>query len=193
MMASTELRGERLRLRNFRPEDIDDVFTYSSDPIVTRYAGWEPHRSPFDTMTYIQRCLADDWGPITFAVEYIAESRVIGVVDIRIISRLWGVGEIGYTLAREYWGRGFNIEAVKLLIDYGFTHIGLRRIQGVCDTANRRSYRTMEKLGMVRERVVPAVHTNNSRTNDRFVYSILRREWERRVSPRLEASAALAK
>lgn len=193
MMASTELRGERLRLRNFRPEDIDDVFTYSSDPIVTRYAGWEPHRSPYDTMAYIQRCLADDWGPITFAVEHVADSRVIGVVDIRIVSRLWGVGEIGYTLAREYWGRGFNIEAVKLLIDYGFTHIGLRRIQGVCDTANRRSYRTMEKLGMVRERVVPAVHTNNSRTNDRFVYSILRREWERRVLPRLDASVAQAK
>ena len=82
---------------------------------------------------------------------------------------------------------------MKLLIDYGFTHIGLRRIQGVCDTANRRSYRTMEKLGMVRERVVPAVHTNNSRTNDRFVYSILRREWERRVLPRLDASVAQAK
>jgi ribosomal-protein-alanine N-acetyltransferase len=193
MMASTELHGARVRLRNFQPEDIDDVFSYSSDPLVTRYAGWDPHRSPYDTMVYIQRCLGDDWGPITFAVEHVPESRVIGVVDIRIVSRLWGVGEIGYTLARDYWGRGFNIEAVKLLIDYGFSHLGLRRVQGVCDTANRRSYRTMEKLGMVRERVVPAVRTNNGRTSDRFVYSILRREWERRVLPRLDAAATQAK
>jgi [ribosomal protein S5]-alanine N-acetyltransferase len=181
MMASTEMRGERIRLRNFQPEDIEDVFSYASDPLVTRYAGWEPHRSPYDTLAYIQRCLADDWGPITFAVEHVPESRVIGVVDIRIISRLWGVGEIGYTLAREYWGQGFNLEAVRLLIEYGFGHIGLRRIQAVCDTANRRSYRTMEKLGMVRERVVPAVCTQRARTSDRFVYSILRREWERRA------------
>ncbi|MFQ5665388.1 MAG: GNAT family N-acetyltransferase [Candidatus Binatia bacterium] len=181
MMANAELCSGRVRLRNFRPEDIDDVFSYASDPLVTRYAGWEPHRSPYDSMTYIRRCLADDWGPVTFAVEYVPEGRVIGVVDIRIISRLWGVGEIGYTLGRRYWGQGLNVEAGRLLIEYGFQSLGLRRIQAVCDTDNRRSYRTMEKLGMVRERVVPRAIIRNGRPVDRFVYSILRREWMRRV------------
>jgi ribosomal-protein-alanine N-acetyltransferase len=182
MMARTELRGERVRLRDFIPEDIEDVYRYASDPVVTRYAGWEPHRTPFDSMTYIKRCLSDDWGPITFAIEHVPESRVIGVVDIRIISRLWGVGEIGYTLARAYWGRGFNVEAGRLLLQYGFKGIGLRRIQAVCDVDNRRSFRTMEKLGMVRERVLPCVRTATGRCVDRFVYSILRREWERQTN-----------
>jgi len=186
MMADAELSGERLRLRNFRPEDVDDVFTYASDPFVTRFAGWEPHRSPYESMAYIRRCLADDWGPITFAVEHVPEARVIGVVDIRILSRLWGLGEIGYTLARQYWGQGFNVEAGRLLIDYGFAHLGLRRIQAVCDTDNRRSYRTMEKLGMVRERVVVGARLRHGWPVDRFVYSILRREWERRLRERNE-------
>ena len=180
MMAGTELRSQRLRLRDFRPEDIDDVFDYASDPVVTRYAGWEPHRSPYDSMAYIQRCLADDWGPISFAVEHVPESRVIGVVDIRILSRLWGIGEIGYTFSRRYWGQGFNVEAGHLLLDYGFQGLRLRRIQAVCDTSNRRSYRTMEKLGMIRERVIPNVRVYGGRTVDRFVYSVMRREWERR-------------
>ncbi len=180
MMARTELRGDRVRLRDFIPEDIDDVFTYASDPLVTRYAGWEPHRTPFESMAYIRRCLSDDWGPITFAIEHMPESRVIGVVDIRVVSRLWGVGEIGYTLARAYWGRGFNTEAGQLLLRYGFNEMGLRRIQAVCDVDNHRSYRTMEKLGMVRERVVPRVRTPSGRAVDRYVYSVLRREWERR-------------
>ena len=178
-MANRELRGGRLLLRDFQPEDIEDVFTYASDPLVTRYAGWEPHRSPYDSMLYIQRCLTDEWGPITFAIEHVADSRVIGVVDIRIVSRLWGVGEIGYTLGRHYWGQGFNIEAGRLLLDYGFNELGLRRIQAVCDADNRRSYRTMEKLGMVRERLVPRARTWMGRPVDRFVYSMLRREWER--------------
>ena len=181
MMADVELNSERVRLRNFRPEDVEDVFGYASDPVVTRHAGWEPHRSPFDSMAYIQRCLADDWGPITFAVEHIPENRVIGVVDIRVLSRLWGLGEIGYTLARRYWGQGFNVEAGGLLIHYGFQHLGLRRIQAVCDIDNRRSYRTMEKLGMIRERVVMAPRTGGGWPRDRVVYSILRREWERRT------------
>jgi len=180
MMANAELVGDRVRLRDLRAEDIDDVFAYASDPVVTQYAGWTPHRTPFDSMAYIQRCLTDEWGPITFAVEYQLEQRVIGVVDIRIVSRLWALGEIGYTLARPYWGRGFNVEAGRLLIDYGFTQLGLRRIQAVCETANRRSYRTMEKLGMIREQIIFGNQGRVGRTTDRFVYSVLRREWERR-------------
>jgi len=186
-MARTELRGARVRLRDFIPEDIDDVFRYASDPVVTRHAGWEPHRTPFESMTYIERCLSDDWGPITFAIEHIPESRVIGVVDIRMISRLWGVGEIGYTLARAYWGQGFNVEAGKLLLQYGFKDMCLRRIQAVCDVDNRRSFRTMEKLGMMRERVLPCVRTAAGRRVDRFVYSILRREWEREKTTKYRA------
>lgn len=182
MMAGMELRSDRVRLRNFQPEDIDDVFNYASDPIVTRNAGWEPHRTPYDSMLYIKRCLADNWGPITFAIENLAEHRVIGVVDIRIISRLWGLGEIGYTLARNYWGQGFNVEAGKLLLEYGFRVLGLRRIQAVCDSDNRRSYRTMEKLGMMRDRIIPRARIHNGRPVDRVVYSILRREWERRLN-----------
>lgn len=179
MMARMELCSARVRLRSFQPEDINDVFAYASDPVVTRYAGWEPHRTPYDSMLYIQRCLADSWGPITFAIENVTEQRVIGVVDIRIISRLWGLGEIGYTLTRRYWGQGFNVEAGRLLLEYGFKTLGLRRIQAVCDSDNRRSFRTMEKLGMMRDRIIPRARVRNGLPVDRFVYSILRREWER--------------
>ncbi len=182
MMAGMELRSRRVLLRDLRPEDIDDVFSYASDPLVTRYAGWEPHRTPYESMLYIQRCLADDWGPITFAVEYLGTEHVIGVVDIRIISRLWGLGEIGYTIARSYWGQGFNVEAGRLLMEYGFRHLGLRRIQAVCDVDNKRSFRTMEKLGMVRERVINGPRRHNGVPIDRYLYSILRREWTRRYA-----------
>jgi RimJ/RimL family protein N-acetyltransferase len=180
MRANTELYGPRIRLRDFRPDDIDDVFLYASDPLVTRYAGWQPHRSPHDSRVYIQRCLADWWSPITFAVEHLNEQRVIGVVDIRTVSRLWGIGEIGYTLARRSWGQGFNVEAGRLIIHYGFERLSLRRIRAVCDTGNRRSYRTMEKLGMIREGIIVGVHACSGRPVDRLVYSVLRREWERR-------------
>ncbi len=39
MMANRDLRGERVLLRDFDPRDIDDVFDYASDPLVTRRAG----------------------------------------------------------------------------------------------------------------------------------------------------------
>jgi len=190
MRAEIQLDGERIRLRDFRPEDTDDVFAYASDPIVTRHAGWVPHRTPYDSMAYIQRCLENGWGPITFAVESLGDGHVIGVVDIRIVSRFWGVGEIGYTLARPYWGKGFNVEAGALLLEYGFDTLGLRRIQAVCDVFNRRSYRTMEKLGMVREQIVANLRNQRGERVDRVMYSILRRDWRRRTTQDEAASAA---
>jgi len=189
MMTTTELWGDRLRLRALEPEDANDVFNYASDPAVARYAGWRPHRTPFDSILYIQRCLSDQWGPITFGVEHCEDRCLIGIVDIRIVSRLWAAGEIGYTLARRYWGHGYNLEAGRLLVDYGFETLGLRRIQAVCDTRNRRSYRTMEKLGMVRERILFGEYSAQGRAPDRFVYSLLRREWSvRRTQPQLQAA-----
>lgn len=190
MRSDTQIYGERICLRDFRPEDTDDVFEYASDPMVTRYAGWIPHRTPYDSMAYIQRCLDRGWGPITFAVESIAEGRVIGVVDIRVVSRFWGVGEIGYTLARTCWGKGFNVEAGALLLAYGFEKLGLRRIQAVCDVFNRRSYRTMEKLGMVREQIVTNRRNQRGEPVDRVMYAILRRQWLRRAGPGAVAATA---
>lgn len=191
MRAGTELRGERIQLRDFRSEDTNDVFLYASDPMVTRFAGWVPHRTPYDSMAYIQRCLDRSWGPITFAVESLAENRVIGVVDIRVVSRFWGVGEIGYTLGRSYWGRGFNVEAGSLLLAFGFEHLGMRRIQATCDVFNRRSYRTMEKLGMVRERLLTNVQNPRGERVDRVVYSIQRRDWRRRQAQQSAVATVL--
>ncbi len=193
MMARDELASERIRLRALAPEDANDVFRYASDPLVARYAGWRPHRTPFDSILYIQRCMSDQWGPITFGVEHFEERSVIGIVDIRVVSRLWASGEIGYTLARRYWGQGYNIEACDLLIDYGFETLGLRRIQAVCDVRNRRSYRTMEKLGMVRERIIYGQYTANGRQPDRFVYSLLRREWRSRRAAAAAAALGTAR
>ena len=180
MRAGVRLDGPRVSLRDFEPRDVNDVFLYASDPAVMRSAGWARHRTPFDSITYIQRCLSDTWGPMTLAVECRAEARVIGVVDIRIVSHMWSIGEIGYTLARDYWGRGFNVEAGELLLAFGFARLALRRIRGVSDLDNRRSVRTMEKLGMVRERIVDRAAQRNGYRVDRVVYSIWRREWVRR-------------
>ncbi|HUI24870.1 MAG TPA: GNAT family N-acetyltransferase [Candidatus Kryptonia bacterium] len=174
-----QLLGPRVRLRPFEHGDVQAVFAYASDPEITRYVEWYPHRTPADSARYIERCLEDHPDLQTFAVEHLIEQRVIGAIDLRIVSRLWRLGEIGYTIARPYWGQGYNVEAGMLAIDYGFAELGLRRIQAICDVANRRSYRTMEKLGMIREMIIYRARFENGWPIDRYRYSIRRREWER--------------
>lgn len=175
------LRSARLELRPFRPEDVDDVFAYASDPVVTRAAGWEPHRTPMDTIAYIQQCMMPGWGPITCAIELRGEARVVGVVDLRVVSRFWGVGEIGYSLARPYWGRGLGSEAAEAMLDYGFEQLQLRRIRAVCRPQNRRSLATMRRLGMQPD---PPLDPATTGGEVRLSYSIRRADWRRQAGER---------
>lgn len=173
------LVGDRIVLRQFRSEDAQDVFAYSCDPELSRYVEWEPHATPQDSAVYIRRCRRASPEFLTLAVEHRALRRVIGSLDLRTISRLRRLGEIGYTIARPFWGQGINLEAGCLLLDFAFSELHLRRVIAVCDVANRRSYRTMEKLGMVRERIIPHARYDHDIPIDRYQYSILRHEWEK--------------
>ncbi|MGP5665271.1 GNAT family N-acetyltransferase [Glutamicibacter arilaitensis] len=57
-------------------------------------------------------------------------------------------GEIGYTLNRNYWGRGYATEVAVLLLQLGFENLGLERISATCDARNTASIRVLEKAGL---------------------------------------------
>lgn len=187
------LAGDRIRLRPFEPTDIQGVFGYASSPLVTRYLEWEPHRTLADSARFIEtsrRRVAE--GCISLAIEHIGTARILGAGEIRIVDPIHRVGEIGYALAPRYWGQGYNVEAGTLLLDYGFAGLHLLRIQGLCDVDNRPSFRTLEKLGMVRERLLPRYRVRDGRHVDRYVYGILWREWARVAADRLRAERGVA-
>ena len=52
-----DLRTPRLLLRRLRMEDADDIFAYASDPQMTPFVFWEPHRTIDDTREFLQRTL----------------------------------------------------------------------------------------------------------------------------------------
>jgi RimJ/RimL family protein N-acetyltransferase len=56
--------------------------------------------------------------------------------------------EIGWRLAVEYWGRGLATEGTRTVADYAFRSLGLDEIVTTTVSANNKSRRVMEKLGM---------------------------------------------
>jgi len=62
--------------------------------------------------------------------------------------------EIGYRLARAYWGRGYATEAARAVRDYAFDTLRLQRLIAMIDPQNGASIRVAEKLGMVYEKEV---------------------------------------
>lgn len=144
-----EIETARLRLRQFRPDDLEPLSAMRADREVMRYIGnGEPHDRE-TTRAYLERNRAcwEQHGFGRWAVEFKDERTFAGWCGLALLDNTEEV-EIGYGVAREYWGRGLITEAGRASLHYGFSTLGLPRIVAVALPENIASRRVMEKLGM---------------------------------------------
>ena len=86
-------------------------------------------------------------------------------------------GEVGYTLAREHWGKGYATEAVSRLLDHTFGVLGLHRVCAVVDQENAPSAAVLERLGLRREGAFVENAWFKGRWSSEYLYATLRKEW----------------
>lgn len=173
------LQTERLLLRRMGAGDAEDLFSYASDPEVTRYVVWETHCSLADSLAFLQyteeqyrKKEVSSWGMV------LRESgRLIGTVGFVNWLPPHARAEIGFVLGRRWWGRGLMSEAVRAVLRFGFERMRLNRIQARCYLANTASARVMEKVGMTFEGIVREQLYEKGAFRDLKLYSILRREF----------------
>ena len=85
--------------------------------------------------------------------------------------------EVGYALARPYWGKGYMTETLRAVIVWAFTQPDIFRVQAFCDVENLGSARVMEKAGMMREGLLRryVLHPNISdEPRDAYLYAIVK-------------------
>jgi RimJ/RimL family protein N-acetyltransferase len=146
------LRTQRLILREPRQADAAEFFdAYTQDIEVARHMTWRPHEDASETEAFIAYCI-QEWAsgrsrPYVLAFHG-SENMPIGMLEARILPHSI---DIGYVLARKYWGAGLMPEAVGALSDAALSLPGYFRVQATCDVGNEASVRTLEKSGFVRE------------------------------------------
>lgn len=145
----------RLRLRPPAPGDAAAVFaSYARDPEVTRYVSWRAHPTIAVTRKFLaDYCVAGRTrGDVFSWLITLAEGGdVAGMIDLRpVTTRV----EVGYVLARRYWGRGLMTEAVGAVVDWAIAQRDVQRVWAVVDLENLASQRVLEKVGMEREGVL---------------------------------------
>jgi RimJ/RimL family protein N-acetyltransferase len=171
------LQTERLRLRKPRLADAETIFReYASDAEVTRYVSWRAHQTIDETREYMRVCLAawDVGKAFQWVIERKEDNQLMGMIAARVQAHRW---ELGYVLARRYWGHGYMSESVKGLIDWAFKGADVFRVWAVCDVENLASARVMERAGMQREGVLRrwSVHPNiSTEPRDSYCYSIVK-------------------
>jgi [ribosomal protein S5]-alanine N-acetyltransferase len=93
-------------------------------------------------------------------------------------------GIIGYILNKPHWNKGYATEAVRALVEFGFTRLALHRIAALCDPLNIGSNRVLEKAGMTLEGHLREDFPVRGRWRDTMIYAILEREWKSPKSSR---------
>jgi RimJ/RimL family protein N-acetyltransferase len=181
-MHPVTVTGERVVLREFTEDDVDDVLAVYGDPVVTEHLSFDP-RSREQVVGTLRTVI--DAGQVVPRTEYslavalIDTDQVIGFVRLAVDAQHPGQssGQLGFAIRADQWGKGLGAEAVRLLLSLGFDDLGLHRLWGARSPDNETSDRLMRKLGMVEEGRIRHHLKIGDAWRDSIVHSIIEDEW----------------
>lgn len=160
------LQTERINLRILNLQDAEEVLVHFSDEDVTRFMDIEPCKSLQEAQEIIQYHIDDSgcrWGLLVKD-----RNVLIGTCGYHYLRRDEHefIAEIGFDLSKAYWGKGYMNEVMKEVINFGFSELGLAKIDATVEPENVRSLTLMERLGFDRE----------PELQDNLVYFVLRND-----------------
>ena len=148
------LRTNRLILRPFNEDDLEDLFEYASVEGVGERAGWKHHENIAESAQILEMFIKEKK---TFAVVLKENNKVIGSIGIEKYGREESLSEffdykgreIGFVLSKDYWGQGLMPEALKRVIEYCFNEMDYDFLLCGHFDFNTQSARVQEKLGFI--------------------------------------------
>ncbi len=146
----TELETERLILRPFVREDLDELARIGADPS-TRGFAWQGPVDHETTAHYLR-----DWtgeyrrGLGHLAMIHKPDGRLIGHCGL---TRRGASLVLGYALHKDYWCMGLAPEACGAVLEYGFEELELEEIHTQIPADNRAWRGMAERLGMTLQEI----------------------------------------
>lgn len=139
----------RLILRQITTDDVDDLAAIFADPVVMKF--WPSTRTYAETQQYCDRILScyEEYGFGLWATVHKADNKLIGRCGLipQLVDGQTEV-EIGYLLAKEYWGRGLATEAAVAIKNYGEEQLNFNRLISLIVPENIASQKVAIKNGM---------------------------------------------
>ncbi|MFD0414807.1 GNAT family N-acetyltransferase [Streptomyces sp. NPDC127108] len=173
-MEPVTLTTERLLLRTFTPDDIDEVHAACQDPEIQR---WTTIPSPYarvDAEGFVGRMVPDGW---RYDMEYTWAVRPRGGGPLLAATSLHhprsGAWEIGFWTAGEHRGQGYMTEIVQAVAHWAFERLGCTRLEWRAEVGNRGSRAVAEKAGFVIEGTLRAALLNKGTLRDCWVGALL--------------------
>ena len=176
MNEPTTIRTERLLLRSFSFNDVEDVLAYAADPEFSRFL---PLPNPYtirDAEEFVARTKLRNWDTHpSFAIEF--NGNVAGAVELSVDAKQ-SIASLHYGISRLYWNQGLMTEAASATLNWGFEDFELQKVYSWADVENVGSWRVTENIGMTREGTLRSQGVNRRVRQDYHYYGILRSEWK---------------
>jgi len=172
------IETERLIIKAWKAEYAESLFAYARNPDVGPHGGWKPHESVEESRKIIETLFIpnDVW-----AIVLKENGRIIGSIGLEPDKRRPGVKsrEMGYSLAKEYWGQGLMTEAAAAALDFAFSVLKLDIVAACTSPVNKRSQRVLQKCGFIYEGTNRKTYkTYDGTVRDSKCFSILKEEWK---------------
>jgi RimJ/RimL family protein N-acetyltransferase len=148
------LTTKRLLLRPWKHEDLPGFAALNNDPDVMAFFPKRLTREESDAGAERLRTRIDreGWGFWALEVPGIAPfTGFVGLSVPQFEAHFTPCVEVGWRLAKAYWGKGYATEAARVAIAYGFDTLGLPEIVSFTSEGNWRSRAVMERLGMLHD------------------------------------------
>lgn len=180
MINETLLSGDLVRLTSEEPETLARLESqWSSDSEYSRLLSWDPalRFSAKNAQKWIEKqCEHDDC--FTFSIRTLVDDRIIGGIGLDGVRWTHGDTFVGIGLGdREYWGKGYGTDAMKIILRFAFTELNLRRVTLDVFEYNQRGVRSYEKAGFKHEGRQREVIQRDGRRWDLLFMGILRDDW----------------
>jgi RimJ/RimL family protein N-acetyltransferase len=167
----------RLILRELLEEDADAVFRIFSDPEVMKYYDIDVFASIEQAQALIERQKHrfEQKERFRWGIALKVNDTIIGTGGYVAWNRMWCNAELGYDLARLYWGQGIMTEALRAMIQFGFERMGLNRIEAEVMPDNIASIQLLRKLGFQEEGVLHERSFWQGSFHDLIMFALLKR------------------
>ncbi|MGG0655398.1 GNAT family N-acetyltransferase [Rummeliibacillus pycnus] len=171
-----ELNTQRLHLRRMEVSDSHSLFKIWSDPDVTKFMNISSFTREEQAKGMIELLeeLAQASEAIRFSMIEQKSNEIIGTCGFNSLDFENAKAEIGYDIAKAYWGMGYAPEGINALLNYAFETLKLNRIEAKVEPANVNSIKVLQKLNFTFEGTLRQYEKSKGNFIDINMYSLLK-------------------
>lgn len=178
-IGSDPLAGRLVRLRELRDDDLPTLTGWWSDPAVATYQNSGPvHPRPQPSVAdMLKKWSSNDGNDVALVVTTMDGDEVAGHAALHSIGLKDRCASLGIMMGPAFQRRGLGTDATRVLLRYGFTELGLHRVQLEVFSYNARAIASYRKAGFVEEGRRRQSLFRSGQWHDEVLMSLLRCEW----------------